>query len=335
MKNIIIVSFSIIAALIGAGFASGREILSYFTVFGRYGIIGIIVTGIAFFIFIYSVFYAAAAHNISDYDSFLMLFKSHTARLCVKIITIVFALAVYGAMISALAELLMNSFHIPLRLGALICTALATVIFLFGTEKVFALNGIIGLFLVFLITICLFYILSYREFHAFSLTPVHSAESGLIYSGYNLVSLTPVLITLSARLKNRSDVIATALCSSVMSLFIMGLMFCLLSMYANRIELGSMPMLTLAKRQNDFFAALYSVVLCSAIITTLLSSGGGLIDSLNIKKKPLYISVVSAIAYFLSGIGFSNMIDSAYRICGIAGFFVCVGIVTVCFRRRN
>ncbi len=335
MKSIIIVSFSIIAALIGAGFASGREILSYFTVFGRYGIAGIIVTAISFFIFIYSVFSVCLRDNIRRYNDFLDLFKSQFAKLCVKVVTIAFALAVYGAMLSALAELLEGCFNIPQRFGALISTVLATVVFSFGTERVFTFNGVIGLFLVFLITVCLLYILRYREFHVFSARYIRPAESGLIYSGYNLVSLTPVLITLSSRLKSKTDITATAITTSVLSLLIMGLMFCLISMYANRIELGSMPMLTLARRQNDFFAILYSLVLSAAIITTLLSSGGGLIDALGIRKKPLQISAVSAVAFLLSGLGFSKMIDTAYRICGIAGFFVCFGIVFVCFRRRK
>ena len=335
MKNIIIVSFSIIAALIGAGFASGREILAYFSVFGKYGIIGIFVTAVSFFIFTYSVFSVCANNNIRQYSNFLDLFKTTPAKFCVKIVTIGFALAVYGAMLSALAELLEDSFSLPQRFGALICTALATIVFSFGTEKVFTLNGIIGLFLVFFITVCLVYILRYREFHAFSASYISPLNSGFIYSGYNLISLTPVLVTLSARLKNKTDITATALTTSAISLCIMGLMFYLICIYADKIELGNMPMLTLAKRQNGFFAGLYSVVLSGAIITTLLSSGGGLIDSLNIKKKPLQISLISAIAYFLSGLGFSELIDSAYRICGIAGFFVCLGTVVVCFRREN
>lgn len=75
MLNVFLISYSVMAAIIGAGFASGQEILLYFACFGRYGIIGIGVTVIFFGIFSYAVLYACHKNKITDYDSFLKLFK--------------------------------------------------------------------------------------------------------------------------------------------------------------------------------------------------------------------------------------------------------------------
>ena len=43
MKNILKIVFVIIATLIGAGFASGKEIYSFFFIYGIKGILGIFI----------------------------------------------------------------------------------------------------------------------------------------------------------------------------------------------------------------------------------------------------------------------------------------------------
>ena len=55
MKNVIKVIMVIIGTLIGAGFASGREIYLFFLKYGKLGQIGIIVSGIFTSLIIYLV----------------------------------------------------------------------------------------------------------------------------------------------------------------------------------------------------------------------------------------------------------------------------------------
>lgn len=335
MFNVLIVSYSVMAAIIGAGFASGQEILLYFACFGRYGTIGICVTVIFFGIFVYAVLNACHKNRITEYDSFLNLFKSQINRRTVKLITLIFAFAVYGAMLSASGEMLYDLFGIPKACGALLCTIGVVLLFTFANEKVFTLNGILGTGLVIVITFAVLYMLCYREYHVFSPIYIKSANSGLVYSGYNLISLTPVLVTLSKKLKRKTDCTAVSLCVAIMSAIIMLLIFGLLAIYANKINLGELPMLTLAKRQSPGFALLYSSVLTIAIITTLISSGGALCSALKIQKKPLMIALVSSCAYLFSGLGFSTLVNTAYRICGVAGFVACIAIIYISFSAKK
>ena len=55
MKQIIIASYSFIAAVIGAGFASGQEIMCYFVRFGKLGFPGIVIFAAVFAVFSFSV----------------------------------------------------------------------------------------------------------------------------------------------------------------------------------------------------------------------------------------------------------------------------------------
>lgn len=330
MINVLIVSYSLMAAIIGAGFASGQELLLYFAYFGRYGIIGIIVTVLFFGIFVYTVLNTCCKNKIVEYDTFIRLFKSQIARKAVNAVTLIFAFAVYSAMISATGEMLYDLFGIPKALGTLFCTTASVILFILADEKVFTINGFLGIGLVIAITVSAFYMLCYREYHAFSPQYIKSLNSGLVYSGYNLVSLTPVLVTLSKKLNHKTDCVAAAICVTIISAIIMTLIFGLLAIYANKISLGELPMLTLAKRQNPGFASLYSAVLTTAILTTLISSGGGLFNALKFNKDSSKIALISSFAYLFSGLGFYNLINIAYRICGLAGLVVCIMTIYVC-----
>lgn len=331
MINVLLVSYSVIAALIGAGFASGQEILLYFSCFGKYGIIGVCVTVVSFGIFSYAVLNACYRYKYTNFDSFLGIFKSQIIRIFVKAITILFSFAVYGAMLSAAGEMIYEFFGCSKAIATLLCTICAVLLFMLADEKVFTLNGILGIALVIAITFSVLYMLCYREYHAFSPIYTKSVNSGLIYSGYNLVSMTPVFVALSKKLNSKTDCISVSFCISIMSAIIMALIFGLISIYANKIDLGELPMLTLAKRQNTGFASLYATILTVAIVTTLISSGGALCNALRIRKKLLPISLVSSGAYLFSGFGFSTVINTAYRLCGIGGFIACLAIVFACF----
>ena len=65
------VIFMIIGTLIGAGFASGREIYVFFTQFGKIGLIGIIITGIITGVIIYRVLTTIKTYEIFNYNRLL------------------------------------------------------------------------------------------------------------------------------------------------------------------------------------------------------------------------------------------------------------------------
>ena len=55
IRNILSVVCGYVAAVIGAGFASGQEIISFFVKYGKYSIIGVLLSCIIFSVFAYAV----------------------------------------------------------------------------------------------------------------------------------------------------------------------------------------------------------------------------------------------------------------------------------------
>ena len=74
MKETFSIVLVIIGALIGAGFASGQEIYSFFYSYGAIGLIGIIVTCSLMSVLIYKILKIICINEIKSYDEFLSLF---------------------------------------------------------------------------------------------------------------------------------------------------------------------------------------------------------------------------------------------------------------------
>ena len=68
MKNILKVVLVIIGTLIGAGFASGKEIYVFFNKYGSCGLYGMILSGIILSLVIYKVLKLTKNNKIDEYN---------------------------------------------------------------------------------------------------------------------------------------------------------------------------------------------------------------------------------------------------------------------------
>ena len=94
----------------------------------------------------------------------------------------------------------------------------------------------------------------------------------------------------------------------------------------NKIEL---PTVYVARHFGEIYQLLYGIVILGAIITTAISSAYGFLNNASkteIKYKK-YNKLICLIAIFISGIGFSNLVNSLYPIFGILGLMQLIFII--------
>ena len=70
LKNVLKVTFLYIGLVIGAGFASGREILEFFNLKNREDFTGIILAGAVFSFVVYIILIKAKQYGTDDYFEF-------------------------------------------------------------------------------------------------------------------------------------------------------------------------------------------------------------------------------------------------------------------------
>ena len=90
--NIIITAYSFVAAVIGAGFASGQEILTFFTVYGKCGILGMVIASLIFGGFSFTLLNICRQHKISDYNELTSIVMSKRIKKLSDILTFIFLL---------------------------------------------------------------------------------------------------------------------------------------------------------------------------------------------------------------------------------------------------
>ena len=334
MKNILSVAAAYTAAIVGAGFASGQEIVSFFVKYGKMSIFGVVFASVMFGLFAAVVLDECITLKVIDYGGFLGTSMNKKLRRAVEIVTLFFMIVILCVMFAAGGELGLQLFGVPGAVGAAALTVFCFVMMIVSPENSLKLNAVFGGIIVFGCIVCTLYLLRYREHQAFMNTAKIIA-SGASYTGYNLLTAGAILVPMSVKLRTRSDAYMAGFASGFAMLVMMLLMWGLLSIYYNHISLGEMPMITMALRESRVIACLYSFLMLLAVFTTAASNGIAAINIISSKTKYRVAAAagINAVCFFVSGAGFSKLIDTLYRISGYAGFLLVIYIFFRYFRR--
>lgn len=326
--NILGVSCGYAAAVIGAGFASGQEIVSFFVKYGKCSIIGICIACVIFSLFSCAVLCTCVDKKIYNYSDFLdSIFKGGHIRRIMEVMTLVFAAASLCVMTACAGEMGKVLLGVPGIAGALAFTAACGAIFFMGSKKLMEINSVLGAVIVFGIILSCLYILRFREHQAFA-NEASMAVSGVVYAGYNLLTAGAILSGMSRCLKSKGEAVLSSAVSGFVLFVMITLIWGVLGIYYGKINLGEIPMLTMSLRQNNILGIFYGIMLLFAVLTTGVSNGFGVID-IAVKKisRTKAVVILLITAFCMSGAGFANLINTAYRICGYVGMVIVFAVI--------
>lgn len=309
-----------IAAVIGAGFASGSEIVHYFAIYGRAGIFGIFVSALLFGGSASAVLNLSKRYGADNFGELVnKLFLKWTARV-VNVCAVLFMFLVFTAMLAGCGEAVCQLTGIRKSVGVVIIIALTVLILFFDMRGLMTANGIMAvLIIVGTMGVCL-YLYNFREIQVFAYKGKW-AVSGALYTGYNMLTAGAVLPSMRSYVQNSRRVgILSGGCIFVLLTALWGI----ICIYNGKIQLGAIPMLTICKRHGELLCAVYSAVLFMAMLTTAIANAFALTDSLPGNKKTK-IAFLAALGFMFASIPFEFFVGSIYRFAGYAGvmFMVC------------
>lgn len=314
-NGIWIVSGLFLSALVGAGFATGREIFIYFAQFGFLGFVGFF---LACAILVFASVRVLCGHEISPFF-----------RAVIRL----FTFCGYVTMVAGFRNILSLLFpdvakHYPVLFGVAACgiiSAFALLVLYRGFKFFAALCQIIPpLLIVCLLTISIFSIAQY----GFPALPVDALWRNpaflirtVLYIGYNVLFLTGVLgrgQTVSGRKGNVWGSILAGF------LFLAGGMgtYVVLLQNIDRLSLSTMPLCTLAQSwhwvlQYGFLGIVATAMLLCGASTLGSASGVGVRRYFTGKMLILF-------AVPLSYIGFDKILTVIYPIFGAMGIFLLI-----------
>ena len=331
MKNTLKIIFVIIGTLIGAGFASGKEIYTFFAQYGFYGIIGIIISTIIISIVIYKTLLILLNSNIKTYDLFSQkIIKNIKTKKILKIIIDIFLIISFYVMVAGFSAYLYQEFEIPNIIGTIIMIIICYITFLGNIKMIVKINMILTPIII--ISILTLFFKNIEIIFNIELTGerlLNSMLKAILYASYNSIMLIPMLVSLKEYIINKKQVKYITIITNIIIIALAITIYGLLLQIDINVKKIELPMIYVVGQFGKSFKYIYGAIILIAIYTSAISAGYGILENyINQPEKYKKIAIIICLSSILvSQIGFSNLVNLLYPIFGVLGLIQILKII--------
>ncbi|MHB8170439.1 MAG: YkvI family membrane protein [Thermincolia bacterium] len=331
------VAATYIGTVVGAGFASGQEVLQFFGYLGLGGILGLIVVAVLFAFFGFIVLDLGRRLQAKSHVEVVQHAGGPWVGKAVDYIITFFLFGALTAMAAGAGAIFEEQFGLSPLLGNGLMVAAALVTVMAGIGGVItAISFVVPLLLVAVLGVC-FYTL---WLNGFAVGAMETAPwkgvipfwplAALIYVSYNMVMAVAVLAPLGQRAGNRETLRRGAIWGGV-GLGV-GAVAILLALLVNLPEVArfDIPMVYIANQISPVVTFLFSIVLFAEIYTTAVGCLYGFVaritDPEDLRARN-YIVATGLAAFVASQLGFTALVKFLYPAVGYAGLLLLGGLV--------
>lgn len=323
---------AILGAVVGAGFASGKEIQTFFT---NYGTIAYALMIIAFGLFVWTFYMFARIGKIIKPHSIADITKASFGKLSfvVDILLMLSMFVTLSAMLSAtdsLTQTIFPNYSFPWT--SIILAILIIVVLSGGKSSMFNANNIIMPIVVVMIFVVLVSFFCGAPKESVNIEAIQSSASqlngilfALLYVGLNTISESFIVARVSEKMNKKQSFIASV-CCAVVILALVVLISVALNNSGSYVYNSSLPILKIAYSTLTPLGNCYGIVLLLAIFTTLVSTTYTMTSWLKqfIKNKFASTIIIVIIGFVLSRFGFDNIVSTFYPLKGVLGVVLIV-----------
>ncbi|MCI8279011.1 MAG: hypothetical protein HFE56_05855, partial [Staphylococcus xylosus] len=333
-KEAIKIGFAYVGIVVGAGFSTGQEVMQFFSPYGLWSYIGVILSGLILGFIGRQVAKIGTAFDAQNHESTLdYLFGDKFSKL-VDYLLIFFLFGISVTMIAGAGSTFQESFDVPTWLGALIMVIAIYITLLMDFNKIVRALGIVTPFLIVLVVI----IAGYYLFNgSISIDKVNETVpeaslwlgilKGINYGGLAFAVGFSTIVAIGGDASRRRVSGAGALFGGIVYTILLALINFALQSEFPKIENADIPMLTLANEISPWIALVLSVIMLAVMYNTILGlmySFAARFTEPYSKKYHIFIVVIMVVAYGLSFVGFAGLINFLYPIMGIVGLVVVI-----------
>ena len=311
----------------------GQEIYSFFYSFGKYGILGIIVSSILLGIIIYKTLIISKKYNLNNYNELLdKIINNQKIKKIIKIIINIFLISSFYIMIAGFSAYFHQEYDINKIISSLFLVILCYFTFNKNAEKIIEINTI--LIPIIIIIFIIFGINNINKIENQNILEKNNnllwIISAVIYTSYNSITLIGLTGIMSKHLKNKRNCIEVAILTSIIIMSLGIIIYLLLINMDKQVEI---PMLYIANKFGGIYKYLYSITILIAIFTTAISEGYNFLENISKNNKKIYKTInaiMCILAVPISLLGFANLVNVIYPIFGIIGI---IQIISILFHR--
>lgn len=336
IKNILKVACIYMTTIIGAGFASGQEIVRFFSNYYKGGFYGILTAGLLFAVIGYIVLDKVYRERIRNYDEFLFPTVGWFLGWVMEVVVVLFMFSVFCIMIAGMSGILSDKLELSYGMSAVIIAAVCMVIMMTDIKGVVALSTMVTPLLIVGIIGVGLYIIVFRDTVVFNMAGYFRNVtdnwffSALLYVSYNSIMSIVVMCSLQPLLKTRK--------TGTIGGIVGGLSLCVIALILNTAiflfysEAGTkeFPVLSIVEKYSSHISSFYTFVLWLAMFVSAITSGYCFVDRIRSKAKinsKIVTLAVCILVVPISSLGFSSLIFTVYPVFGYVGLFMIFAVL--------
>ncbi len=290
-----------VGTVIGAGFATGKEIYEFFTRYGFYGLLGIMIAGYIFIRLGRKMMVLALKHDLKNYMEFNAWLFGHRLAFFINTIFLIMLIGVTGVMMSGAGGLFEEQLGFS-KMGGMVFTAfLAVVVMSWGIHGLLSINTFVVpamvMFNFILMVISLFTMKGVG--HLMNMPDMVSLKTFLSpfsYTAFNLALTQAVLVPLATEIGDEKLIKRGANLGGILLAIV--LLSCHISLSSiSGVGEFNIPTAYVMKTIAPFLYGLYLFIIFGEIFTSLIGNAFGLERQLKkvtgLPSWSLYVGILS------------------------------------------
>ena len=346
-KKYLSAAFAYVGVIVGAGLASGQDLLQYFLAYGAIGLIGIAALGVLNVIFGAVALQLGSYYRSDNHDEVFERIAHPALRRLIDVVLVFSAFTMGFVMLAGAGANLEQQFGLPSWMGGALCAVLVVLTAFLNFDRIMNVIGVFTPIIMVAIAVLMIYslvtphaIVAELDAAARNVTP---ALPNLVFSTLNYFALCVVggiamAFVLGGSILRIGEARRAGHIGGVLIALVLGADAVALYLNVDRIWIFDVPALEIARSVHPAFAFGYTLVIFALIYNTAFSlfystarrfSGGS-----TARLRIVLIAVVAA-GYAASFMGFKKLIGVMYPIIGWLGVALLVVLAVGWLRERS
>ncbi|OQP03202.1 hypothetical protein IC801_01055 [Geobacillus sp. 44B] len=315
-----------VGTVVGAGFATGKEIIEFFTQYGTSGTIGIIISGSLFTWGGVRMMVMARKVKAASYQQFNRYLFGKAMSPVISIMMTLMIIGVTAVMMAGAGAVFEEQLGLPRQIGIVATLCLSLLVMMYDIKGLFGVNALIVPMMVLFSAIALGKLITMGEWCGTGLEAADYSLKAFLspfsYAAFNLAMAQPVLVPLACEAEDERTVRRGAVLGGLLLTgILLSSHFVLLSFpYAMNYDI---PMAEVIRSFFAVFYWVYIIVIYGEIFTSIIGGIFGLqrqARTLVSIPNTLFLAVLFIVLYIVSLFRYSELLSFLYPLFGYISF---------------
>lgn len=336
-----------VGVVVGAGFSTGQEVLKFFTNYGTYSYLAIIIAGLMLTFFGRQISKIGNALDAESHVGAIHYLFGEKLGKFIDYILIFFLYALSIVMIAGAGSAAHESFGVPTWLGSLLMMLAVSFTLLMDFNKIVGALGIVTPFLIIVVTIIAVYFF-FNGSVPFNEVNDHIVKSrqpshlwwwdGILYGSLAFSTAFSMMTAIGGDASRKVVAGRGGLLGGLILLALILMVNSGLLAEIDKVNDAAIPTILLGRQISPIISVALSVIMLLVIYNTIVGLMYSFVARFTVPysrnyKLLLFGSMI--LGYGLSFVGFVGLVDTVYPLMGYVGLALCIGITIKYFMRKR